>query len=468
MNNAVLGIDIGTSALKILYVQNGKILQRSRCSYEEESPEGWWKAFLSALSDLQDLSSVRAVGFSSQVGTYLINGQHLLPWSSPEGAEYVDRILERYPEEDFIPEIGMPHPRLSSYPLPKLWYAAARYGSVTRVLQPKDLFVQRLTGQCVSDPYSWRGLAHTASGDTASAQGSHDTAGITPCTYSRRFLRDAGIDPSALPALKMPWETAGRLLPEAAARTGLPAGLPVYTGLNDFYAALLGMGIHGPGCWFDITGSSEHLGLVEEQLHTGSDLISSPFFSGYVHYGVTASSGVSLSFRKEVFPCDIRDPRRLLDDAPVFLPYLNGERAPVFDPAARGTFYGITGKTGAAHMADAVQEGVAFSIFHIYSHLGAEGGDSVRVCGGASGNPLLNYLKAELLQKTITVIGEKDASALGGAVTALLGEWLLSSIREAAGLAGISEEVRPDGRLRRRLLERFDIYTALYRRVRGL
>ena len=345
MRKTVLGIDVGTSAMKVLFVQDGEIRQRSRSLYKEDSPDGWKQALKETLAGIEDLAEVDAIGFSSQVGTYFMNQKDLLFWYGKEGEAYVDGIVGRYPQEVFISETGMPHPRLASYPLPRLCYAKDHFSPVKEVAQPKDLMIRYLTGRYVSDVYSWRGLA---------------SAGT--CRYSRRFLQDIGISESILPELRMPWQEAGKISPSAARETGLPEGISVYTGLNDFYAALLGMGITKTGDWFDITGTSEHLGLLEDSLCPDTTLISSPYLSGYVHYGVTAASGTSLMFGEETFSEGIGketlpdkfwetvflqgsdDPEAFFQKAPVFLPYLNGERAPVSIRMQKALFTESRGK----------------------------------------------------------------------------------------------------------------------------
>ena len=459
MNNAVLGIDLGTSALKILYIRSGKVEERSRSTYEDENVPGcWMHALERALSSIGGLDVVTAVGLSGQVGTYFINDKHLISWQNSEGGTFVEEIALRYPAETFISQIGMVHPRLASYPLPRLCYARQKYGPVRKVLQPKDVITGVLTGRPVSDPYSWRGLANAAS-----------------CRYSGMLLKDAGISEDVLPVLRQPWVCAGTLTQQAAAATGLPAGIPVYTGMNDFYAALLGMGMTRTGDWFDITGTSEHLGLLEEDLCKKTKLISSPYLTGYVHYGVTGSTGVSLSFGACTFPevigetlTDVQD---LIEDAPVFLPYLNGERAPIFDSEAKGTFFGITGKTTSRHMAYSVKEGVAFSLYHIYCSISEDrckGSSKIRVSGGAAGDLLLCALKAELMQKELVILEEPEASAFGAGLTAMIGQNEISGPEEAASFVRTARIIRPDGHFRGKLLKRYGSYLDLYRRVKGL
>lgn len=529
MSKTYLGIDLGTSSVKVLLAEDAKVVERTSVLYEERTVEGWWAAVHKALSQLSGRDKINAIGLSSQVGTYIINQKEILHWNGPEGSTELHELLERYPQEVFIAETGMPHPALVSYPLPRLSYARKHFSPLNEVIQPKDMLIRRLCGKAVSDPYSWRGLANAGtlqyssrllretvpeSGkflhteDPPLSNTGSNESDLLPLTASWK----AKPNESILPPLTAPWSCAGRITPCAAEETGLPAGTPVYTGLNDFYAALLGMGISKPGDWFDITGTSEHLGVIFPSLPAQNDLIASPYLQGAVCYGVTASSGASLDFGRKIFPEEIftserqkngtpamsgfqdhgiykfGDPARqrfehldeYLADAPVFLPYLNGERAPIFDSSAKGAFYGITGRCTKEHMAYSVLEGVAFSVYHIYEHLlnNADSGQEyrkalsaqpvVRISGGAGTNPLLTYLKAELLQKTFSVVSETDASALGAVFVAMKGEGAIDSLKVAENFVSVAGEIRPDGRFRAALLKRFQLYKDFYAGVKNL
>lgn len=523
MSKTYLGIDLGTSSVKILLTEDARVMERASVIYEERTPEGWWAAVKKALSQLSGRKKVSAISLSSQVGTYIINQKEVIHWNGPEGSTELEELLKRYPHEVFLAETGMTHPSLISYPLPRLAYAKKHFSPLTEVIQPKDMLIRRLCGKPVTDPYSWRGLANANSlqsdahlrdeanpeipGATQfSAHQPHEANPLNPeaSHYSRRLLRESELSENILPPLTSPWSCSGKITPGAAEETGLPAGTPVYTGLNDFYAALLGMGISKPGDWFDITGTSEHLGVICPSLPAQTDLISSPYLQGAVCYGVTASSGASLDFGRKTFPEAIvnsgaqqigdsttqsfsdlgmdnsEDPAPFLPDAPIFLPYLNGERAPIFDPYAKGAFYGITARCTKSHLAYSVLEGVAFSVYHIYEHLLNNPAASpdytkaltaqpvVRISGGAGANPLLTYLKAELLQKTFSVVSETDASALGAVFVAMKGEGAIKGLEETEKLVSVSKEIKPDGRLRTDLLKRFQLYKDFYTSIKNL
>ncbi len=466
---SVLGIDLGTSSVKVLQRYADGTVIKSKRSYQEISPAAWWDAVCRALSEVA-LPDVEAIGLSSQVGTYIIDGQEVIGWDQGIGAEELMQMKKQYSRELFLKEISMPHPNITSYPIPRLKYIRELHPDVKKVCQPKDFLCEQLTGNWVTDPYSWRGLAN-----------------LETKKYSTYFLNAVGFTEDHLPKMIDETALAGytreRALPTADAKgrgakpggvqkkhgsTVLPAGIPVYAGLNDYYASLLGMGIQNVGDLFDISGTSEHLGVIEPSVHVDTKLVSGPYLQDNVHYGVTASSGASLDFGLRLFEsAKVALQEEQKRNPPIFLPYLNGERAPLWDGDARGMFFGISAGCSRQDMAYAVMEGVVFSLYHIYESMGKPDADMMRIAGGAAVNPVLNQLKAEMFEIPAAVMEEKDTSALGAAMIAAVGAgWYVDIWEAAAELCKIKERIEPAGTYRGWLEKRFSIYKKLYPAVK--
>lgn len=447
---SVLGIDLGTSSVKILQRYADGTVARIRAGYQAASPQGWWRAVKEALSRT-DLETVEAIGLSSQVGTYVVDEDVVIGWSSGIGAEELAGIKKAYDACDFVKEISMPHPDIVSYPIPRLKYIGERYPDAGKVCQPKDLICEKLTGNYVTDPYSWRGLANLETKE-----------------YSRRFLRAAGFSEDKLPRIIGETDLAGYTRSLELNGKVLPAGIPVYTGLNDFFSALLGMGIRCVGDMFDISGTSEHLGVIERELSLGTKMVSGPYLRHYVHYGVTASSGVSLDFGLRLCETGKID----LDEMcrrrpPVFLPYLNGERAPVWDADARGMFFAISAGCTQEELAYGVLEGVVFSLYHIYESMGMPEAVKMKVAGGAAVNPVLNRLKAEMFGIPADIQEEADSSALGAAMIASVGAgWFADQDDAAKRVCRTKVRIEPSGKYEDWLQSRFAIYKELYPAVK--
>jgi len=114
-----LGIDLGTSAAKAVLRSTDGESRKAKCSYTANTPDGWLAAVASLIRELKSQTEGRiaAVGFSSQVGTYIIDGQEVISWQDSVGRDELDEIRQIIPQEEFLREIAMPHPDLISYPL---------------------------------------------------------------------------------------------------------------------------------------------------------------------------------------------------------------------------------------------------------------------------------------------------------------------------------------------------------------
>ena len=454
MKNAVLGIDLGTSSVKALCVYPDGRTVRAGKAYPARNADGWGKTLLSLLSEM-DLSEVCAVGLSSQVGTYMIEGvPEPIHWYDNVGDAECAGWREGDSPETFVREIGMPHPLIRSYPLPRIRYILERYGKTVdghprRICQPKDYLCHLLTGRWITDTCSMRGLAHPTG------------------AYSRYFLRKLGITEEWLPPLTDPAGLVGTITAEIASVTGLPEDTPVYCGCNDFYTGMLGLGVGNTGEAFDVTGTSEHIGILCDSMDPHTPLVISPYLHTNVLYGVTASSGSSLNFAIRNYGMEQIEALKEPDpDAPLFLPYVNGERAPIWDGDARGVYFGIQADCDHAGLAYSVLEGVAFSIYQICESMGMTA-EKMLVGGGASEDPFLNTLKASLFGIPVISTREKESSALGGAMWAAVGSGLSADVNDA-----IHTYVRPSRIFEPRkewtetLRARFTVYKNLYPALR--
>ncbi len=145
------------------------------------------------------------------------------------------------------------------------------------------------------------------------------------------------------------------------------------------------------------------------------------------------------------------------------MPYLNGERAPIWNADARGMFFGIGSECKKSDMAYAILEGVAFSLYHIYECMEKPFVRSIRVSGGAAVNDTLNQLKAELFDVPLFVMEENDTSALGAYMIAAVGiKWFENFDEAREQVCKVKEVIKPCGKYKRILKKRFAVYKKLY------
>ena len=451
MKKYFLGIDLGTSSIKgILRSKDGEII-KAKLPYEENSVDGWksaLKELISALNIQNEGGRVESIAFSSQVGTYVIDGEKVISWQDSAGKTELEEIKEKITQQQFVKEISMPHPDIISYPLPRLLYIKRKYGDGVEVLQPKDLLIRELTGETVTDVYSMRGIVH-----------------LNTAEYAKGILQTLGLD-FILPAVKNPTDLAGCVTKQAAQEYGLEEGIPVYLGCNDFFSGLLGMGRYALNDAFDLSGTSEHIGWISESLQENS-FVSGGYFNGYCNYGGTKASGISCDFAICNFGIDDVSLEILDRDPPLFLPYLKGERAPIFDENARGVYFGLNGQTTKAEMAYAALEGVVFSLYDIASSMNMPPLKRL-VCGGGSAkNALMARLKAELFDCEVVPVTENDTSALGAVMMAMVGKGAYADMGTAIrSCVSYAEAVKPSGKYRKKLLKRFEIYQEIYQKLK--
>lgn len=447
-----LGIDLGTSSVKgILRSLSGHSI-KGKQTYSGAEPQAWFDAVKALIGDLTERldGEIAGISISSQVGTYVIDGKEVISWRSSVGKEELDEVKSKLSEDTFLREIGMVHPDLVSYPLPRYLYIQKYYGDRVEVLMPKELLLRALTGNTVTDVFSMRGIANNVTG-----------------TYSQELLQALGIT-LKLPQLKYPTDLAGTVTNQAAEEFGLAAGIPVYLGCNDFFAGLLGMGIYRPGDFFDLSGTSEHIGYLSEKVNR-KGFVSGGYFSGNCTYGGTKASGAACDLAIHCFGIDGLDLGRLLaKKPPIFLPYLSGERAPIFDEKARGVYFGLDEKTDKEALAYATLEGVVFSLYHIATSMDAPKPQKLICGGGSARDPFMNLLRATLFDCEVVSVCENDTSALGACMIAMVGNGAVPNLSAAiSACVAESQGTFPVTGQRDLLRRRFEIYRSLYGDLRS-
>ena len=501
----VVGIDLGTSSCKVGLFdaagrpagigQAGYTITRGAGGQAEQNLDDYWPsvcaAVQQALAAVGGQPEIAAVGLSGQVGTHLLidrAGRALRPalsWQDTRSrgeAQWLDQTLGR---ARLAAALGIDLPPSPAWPLPRLlWlqrHEPETLARTWRILQVKDYVAWRLTGELATDASSWRGLLR-----------------LPGTALAEDVLTELGLPLDLLPRRQPPSAVIGPLTPEAAAATGLPAGTPVVTGWNDLNCGLLGTGIVQPGVGFDIGGTTEHLGVAvapDAALGSTASLMLAPYLTHEadgatrVCYGVTSAGGGALEWYGNQLVPDLLAsygvalppdaPERLLASAAavppgagglLFLPYLHGERAPIWDAAARGVFFGLNGGHRHGHLVRAVLEGVAFSLRHVLQTVEAAVGKPVEriyASGGPANLPLWNGIKAGVLNRPLVIPQVTHAACLGAAMLAALGAgWHANAAAAASAMVQVARVVEPDPRHTARYGELFEIYVNLYPQLR--
>lgn len=471
MRAGLLAVDLGTSKAKAgLFDLDGNLLRFAEREYGllqgvapgwvEQDPEQWWQATCEALRALRPgESGLRVLGLA-------IGGQgpsvvavdaagrplaHALIWmdarAEPERRWLSERLGEEVSPFSCLPKV--------------LWLKRHRpdvYHQARWFLQAWDYLAYRLTGSAVSSTFAGGSVFP----DDLVAAGELDRARLPP---------------------QIAWgEVGGYLRPTVAEALGLPPGLPVAGGVNDATASMLGAAILTRGRAIDTGGTSGGFGLCWDERLVGEGIVSWPMPWPGLYYcgGAMAAAGQSLDWFLATFGYARSDLETVLRRAAgvppgaeglVFLPYLAGERAPLWDPEARGLLFGLTLRHTRDHCARAVLEGVAFSLRHVADVVLTAGGqvEELRVCGGQARSRLWNQIKADVTGFRVAVPRVTEVALLGVAVLAGVAAGCFADLVQGAErLVHLDHYLEPDPERHSIYDAVYDVYRQLYPAVRPL
>jgi xylulokinase len=488
MTATTLGIDLGTSELKLaLLAEDGQLLAtagaplalaRPRPHWAEQDPQDWWDALVRAAGELRAAApaawaAVQAIGLSGQMhGAVLLDTRHevLRPailWCDTRSSAECVELVRRLPGlAEIAGNLAMP-----GFTAPKLLWVQRHepdvHARTARVLLPKDWLRWRLAGDCLSDLSDASGTLWLDVGARA---------------WSDALLDAGGMTRRQMPGLVEGTDIAGRLQAEAAQALGLPAGLPIAGGGGDNAASAVGIGAVEPGEGFLSLGTSGVLFVVTDRHRPNPARAVHAFchaLPGRWHQmSVMLSAANCLQWAARLTGCAsagaLLDRAVALDDAeraraPLFLPYLSGERTPHNDPHAQGAFFGMDNDTDAARLGHAVLEGVGFGLADGLDALRAAGTQVERLSlvGGGARSAHWAQLLADILGiELVTAEGAEAGGAMGAARLA----WLALGRNERAVCMRPPVRARFAPRVDRQaaLLPRLERFRALYRHTREL
>jgi xylulokinase len=467
----LLAVDVGTGSVKVGVVGlDGELIAFADRSYGlieggapgwvEQDARVWWS---------QARDAIRAAVAISRATTIIgacIGGQGPSLVAVDEQGEplmnaliWMDRRAEAE-RQRITARLGHEVSAYSAVPK-AAWIREHRadvYARTRCFLQSWDFIAYRLTGVAVAS--SFRGST----------------------VFPPEVIAAAGLDASRFPREIVMGECGGTVTREAAEDLGLPAGLPVAGGVNDSTATVLGAGVLRKGHALDLGGTSGGLALIWDAplRENGLTAWPAPAPGLFVCGGPLAAAGRSLPWLMSLAgyaPSDFANVEkdaagaRPGADGLVFLPYLAGERTPIWDDRARGVFFGLTERHTRAHLARAVFEGVAFSLRHIADVLRASGGviGDLRVTGGQANVMLWNRIKADVLGTPVTVPTVTEGALLGEAMLAAGGAGREpDALTASASLMRVAARLEPDPTTSRAYDAAYATYRELYPRLRDL
>ena len=477
--DVVLACDLGGSSLKTALIRaSGHVcaqyrkaqpVPQSHSGFSELDPHQWWHDLGQSLDalramDAQAFSRIQGIAMCGFTRTQVFIGRDgsvlrpAITWQDSRAETCAETLRALLPSEHpEWPQINAFHPLARLHWIkqhePSLW------DKLGAVLDPKDFIHFRLTGQLCSDPIS---LARLVAASHAGA-GSHS------------LLASAGLSDHILPQLAHPVTQTGVVQKGLGAAFEALVGKPVFNCANDTWAAVLGLGAMRPGMAYNISGTTEVFGVLSHSKATADGLLHVDW-GDIDQLGGPSQNGADtlrwlLSLLQDSSDQDLIDTslEKLLagprEAQPLlFLPYLNGERTPYWNPALRGALIGLNRKHSATDMAYAVMEGVSFHNRLILERAEAAMGlrvHEIRFGGGAAANPVWRQIKADICARPVRVTTSQEAGLLGTAAVIWTGLGRFSSLEAAQdALVQTASFVTPDP-------ERVLFYDQLYQHFRA-
>ena len=498
----VVGVDIGTQSTKALVVvvsgrvrgehAQGYPLETSQPGWAQQDPDDWLRAVVVAVRGAVDRAgvaagTVRARGISSLGGGSGVpvdaSGAALHPcliWMD-QRAQAQAAAVERSPHAQRLREISG-NGINAFYGFAKmLWLRDERpqvWSRIRHLLPPNTYVASRLTGSIAVD--------HSSAGNIGAV---YD---IGTRGWSREALDALGVPAHFMPErLADPHEVIGTLQAQWASQLGLPAGLPVIAGGVDAACATLAAGGTRHGDHVTMLGTSMCWGAIRAAVTAADGLVSFPHVlrpreNLYV-FGGAVTAGGAISWLRDAF-CQAEvaqaqatggDVHDILDaaasrlppggDGVLFLPYLMGERSPVWDADARGCFIGLALNHSRAHLYRAVLEGIAFALRHTIEAAArhSEALDPhLRVVGGLSRSDLCMQVIADVCDRPVVTPGSHAEAPMGVAMLAAFGVGLVDEAAVERGWARPLERARPDAQRALRYDALYAQYRAAYEALR--
>ena len=444
----ILAHDLGTSGNKAtLFSEDGRLIKSEVFSYDahyfndtlvEQNADDWWNAVCRTSSSLiqstgVDPGEIGAISFSGQMMGCLCvdrNGTPLRPsiiWADQRAQKQVAQIEEHISQQDFYHIVG--HRNTASYGIQKLMWVRDNepeiYEQTYKTLNAKDYIVFKLTGKFYTEPSDANSVA---------------CFDLKTFQWSEEILKITGIDPDKLPQIKPSTFVAGGVTKEAARATGLAEGTPVVMGGGDGVVANIGCGSISPGKTYCCMGTSAWITttaekpIFDEQMRTVTWAHVIPGM--YAPNGTMQYAGGAYNWLKNTV-CSMESykakeegtsPYTYMNEqiekstvganGLIFLPYLLGERAPRWNPDAKGAWIGIKPETTRGDLLRSVLEGVTMNLSICLDILRTQMDiKEITVVGGGAKGAVWRQIMADIYNARIKVPSLlEEGSSMGAAV----------------------------------------------------
>jgi len=483
-----IGVDLGTSSLKLLLVDDaGAILQcvteeypvmYPSAGWSEQDPREWWRALCTGIPKLvggMDASCIDGIGIGGQMhGLVVLDKQDrvirpVILWNDGRCAKETAYLNQTVGMEKLsactanIAFAGFTAPKI-------LWmreHEPENFAKIQKIMLPKDYLNYLLTDRHVTDYSDASGML---------------LLDVEHKCWSGEMLALCGIREAQMPKLYESSEVVGTLTEKAASALGLPSGIAVVAGAGDNAAAAVGTGTLSCGKCNISLGTSGTVFIPYRDFVAASNNSIHNFChanGGYHLMGcILSAASCNKWFCDNILEtADYDKEQRAIGENDLgrnhvyFLPYLMGERSPINDTDARGTFIGMRADTARKDMLLAVLEGVAFAIRQNVEEAEALGVriDKSTVCGGGARSKLWLRILSNVLNIPLEIPKTEEGPSYGGAMLAMVGTGRYESVEACAEkLLSVASVVTPEAQLAARYEEKYQNFKKIYPALKEL
>lgn len=481
-----IGIDLGTSAVKLLLMDGSGEIQNivskeypisyPQSGWSEQNPEDWWAAVKEGIGELirdTDSSKVRGISFGGQMHGLVILDQAdqvirpAILWNdgrTGEESNYLNDKIGKEKLSEYTANISF-----AGFTAPKLLWMQKNepenFHNIQKIMLPKDYIAYRLTGVHCTDVSDASGML---------------LMDVKNKCWSEEMLTICGIRRDQLATIHESYEVIGTLKKEVADETGLSEEVKVAAGAGDNAAAAVGTGTVGVGKCNISLGTSGTIFISNDTFSVDEHNALHAFAHADGGYHLMGCMLSAASCNKwwlqdivgtEDFSAEQDKIKELGKNDVFFLPYLMGERSPHNDPDIRGAFVGLSMSTERSDMTLAVLEGVAFAIRDSLEVAKSQGIqlDRTKICGGGAKSELWKKIIANVLNLKVDVLGQEEGPALGGAILAAVACGEYKSVEEATEkIVKVENTIEPEAELVALYEQKYRKFTKIYPALKGV
>lgn len=499
----LLGVDVGTTSIKVVVIdENAKPLGISSSSYRLITPdqnsvqidmEDMWNAYLKCIRLLQegkklDLSKVAGISISSLCPGLVAMGENgevlvdAIIYSDRRSTEEAEMILDAVGKDRLFELTANTAMAGATSGTSMLWikrHLPEQYEKTKYFGHLNTFMAHRMCGNFAID-YS-----------NASYTNLFETAG--GFRWSEELCEKIGIDIEKLPPLHKSTDVVGGLINEELIALGIPQGTPIVIGGGDTACATLAAGVTKAGDVCESVGTTNVLTICVDQPKFDRGFINRCHVvdGTWIYQGALSTTGAAYQWFRDNFCQDLIEKasgssknafaymNEEADEAEpgcgglVFLPYMLGERSPIWDPYARGVFFGLSLQTKRKDMNRAVMEGCGYGLRQLSEIAervtGKKMTEFVSIGGGAKSETWAQ-IKADITGKDIIILDLNDMAPVGAALLAGVGAGVFKDIYEASDKVDkhVYKVVKSSGKHKDVYEKRYQVYTKLYPQIKEL